>query len=192
MRVRLIAIICGIVLIKWQSHQIHCICDRDTIVSSGPSKCDHRHWWYHYHTDSSKCVCACVCHRFFFFSPNTQHMRTEYTAVYTMRQRNGEWVSERKRMRARKMWVLTFSCVFHLPTNQNYMHNAPYKICVYCIYVRIARKTWDDSYRWSAKAPGNDKLLGCWRFKGLRLPYNIPAIYISKSDQINAMQTHAF
>lgn len=28
MRVRLIAIICGIVLIKWQSHLIHCICDK--------------------------------------------------------------------------------------------------------------------------------------------------------------------
>lgn len=68
----------------------------------------------------------------------------------------------------------------------------PMYIYMYYTYARIARKVGGIQ---RPKAPGNDKLYtyieGCWRFKGLRLPYNIHTIYAPKSDQISAMQAHA-
>lgn len=42
------------------------------------------------------------------------------------------------------------------------------------------------------RRPGNDKLLGCWRFKGLRLLYTFSIFYlISKSDQIKTKTQQA-
>lgn len=140
----------------------------DKVCQTG--KCDHRHTddiiTTLIHLNVCECVCVlCVGDRFFFTFACTQ---IAYANGVNCNVHNEGFQFSHFTAHDNKYKRVSQ----YLPTNQNCELHA--------------------KQGYQKKTSGNDKLLECWRFEGLRLSYNIHAIYISKSDQINALQTHSF